>query len=83
MVPMVAESLGGWGPEAQKIFKVIGRSLSGTSGATHGAVVAQLYEYLGVLVMRAAARSALVRQADAASATLCPAVGRAEAVMAP
>ena len=83
LVPMVAESLGGWGPEAQKIFKVIGRSLSGTSGATHGAVVAQLYENLGVLVMRAAARSALVRQADAASATLCPAVGRAETVMAP
>ena len=76
LVSMVAESLGGWGLEAQKIFKVIGRSLSGSA-------VAQLYANLSVLVMRAAARSALVRQDDAASATLCPAVGRAETVMAP
>ena len=77
LVPMVAESLGGWGIEAQKAFKVIGRSLSATTGTPHGTVVAQLYEKLSVMIMRAAARSSLARAADAAAAPFCPAQARA------
>ena len=33
LVPLVAESTSGWGPEAQKAFKVIARSISSATGA--------------------------------------------------
>ena len=79
LVPMVAESFGGWGPEAQKAFKVLGRALSNTSGTAHGVVVAQLYENLSVKLMRAAARSALARATNAAAASFCPVAARAPA----
>ncbi len=78
LVPMVAESLG---PEAQKVFKVLGRALSTASGTPHGTVVAQLYESLSVKLMRAAARSALARTSDAAAAAFCPATARAQTEM--
>ena len=79
LVPMVAESFGGWGPEAQKAFKVLGRTLSNASGTAHGVVVAQLYENLSVKLMRAAARSALARATNAAAASFCPVAARAQA----
>ncbi len=79
LLPMVAESLGGWGPEAQKAFKVIGRALSSATGVPHGTVVAGLYGSLSVKLMRAAARSALARATSAATASFCPAAARAHA----
>ena len=80
-MPMVAESLGGRGPEAQKAFKVIGRALSTASGLSRGIAVAQLYESLSVELMRAAARSALARAADASAASFCHAAARAQTEM--
>ena len=65
LVPMVAESTGGWGPEAQKAFKVIARSLSSVTGLPHGLAVAQMYESLSVKLMRAIARSTLARTSRA------------------
>ncbi len=78
LVPMVAESFGGWGPEAQRAFKVLGRAISSSTGTPHGTVVAQLYQSLSVKIMRASARSSLARAADAAVSSFCPAVARAE-----
>ena len=69
---MVAESFGGWGQEAQKVFNTLGRQLATQSGTSHGEVVAQLYEHFSVKLMRAAARSALGRSADASVAECCP-----------
>ena len=65
LVPMVAESTGGWGPEAQKAFKVIARSISSATGLPHGLAVAQMYESLSVKLMRAVARSTLARTSRA------------------
>ncbi len=78
LLPMVAESLGGWGTEAQKAFKVLGRSLCSATGVSHGLVVAQLYQSLSVKLMRAAARSSLARAADAATSSFCAAAARAQ-----
>ena len=65
LVPMVVESMGGWGPEAQKAFKVIARALSSSTGLPHGLAVAQMYESLSVKLMRAVARSTLARTSRA------------------
>ena len=79
---MIAESFGGWGLEAQKAFKVLGRALSTNSGLSHGAVVAQLYEGFSIRIMRAAARSSLARASAAATTSLAESVSRATAVLA-
>ena len=65
LVPMVVESMGGWGLEAQKAFKVIARALSSSTGLPHGLAVAQMYESLSVKLMRAVARSTLARTSRA------------------
>ena len=78
LIPMVVESLGGWGREAQKALKVLGRALASHNGTSHGAATAQLYENLGVKIMRAAARSTLARASDASAAVMCPALARAQ-----
>ena len=67
LIPMVAESLGGWGHEAQAVFKTLGRQMATQTGTSHGAVVAQLYENMSVKIMRAAARSALARAAESST----------------
>ena len=65
LVPMVVESMGGWGPEAQKAFKVIARALISSTWLPHGLAVAQMYESLSVKLMRAVARSTLARTSRA------------------
>ena len=70
LVPMVAESFGGWGVEAQKVFKTLGRQIATHTGEAHGAVVAHLYENFSIKLWRAAARSALARAADASVALI-------------
>ena len=78
LVPMVAESLGGWGPEAQKVLKTSACALNASSGASHGLVVAKLYEGLGVQLMRAPARSSLARVTRAATTSFWATTARAE-----
>ena len=70
LVPVVAESLGGWGTEANKVFKTLGCQLATQTGESHGATVSQLYEHFSVKLMCASARSSLARAADASVA--CP-----------
>ena len=53
------------GPEAQKAFKVIARSISSATGLPHSLAVAQMYESLSVKHMRAVARSTLARTSRA------------------
>ena len=68
LMPIVAESLGGWGPCAQKAFNVIARASAARSGASVGVATSRLYEGLSTKIMRANARSLLARagRSDAA-----------------
>ena len=75
LVPAIAESFGGWGHEAQKAFKVIARATSARTGVSVSAATSQLYEGLGVRLVRAAAASLLKRVSslDAGLQSACPA----------
>ena len=64
LVPMVAESFGGWGGEAQKAFKIIAQASASRTGHSASIVTAQLYEGLSIKIMRAGARALLARIAD-------------------
>ena len=61
LMPIVAESLGGWGPCAQKVFNTIARASAARSGASVGVETSRLYEGLSTKLMRANARSLLAR----------------------
>ena len=63
LVPMVAESFGGWGPAAQKAFKVICAASASRTGDDNSLATSQFYEGLGIKLARAAARSLLARVA--------------------
>lgn len=67
LVPMVVETLGGWGPGAQLIFKAIARATAQKSGVPDSVATAQLYQALGVRLQRANARAILSRTAAAAA----------------
>ena len=62
-MPMVAESFGGWGPAAQKAFKVICTASADRTGDDKSVATSQFYEGLGIQLARAAARSLLARVA--------------------
>ena len=64
LVPMIAESLGGWGPEAQKAFKILASAHASRTGTQYSKAISQLYEGLSTKLLRAAARSLLARVAD-------------------
>lgn len=68
LVPMVAESFGGWGPAAQKAFKVICAASASRTGDDNSLATSQFYEGLGIKLARAAARSLLARVALATTA---------------
>ena len=61
LVPMVAESFGGWGPAAQKAFKSICSASAGRTGESLSIATSQFYEGLGIKLARASARSLLAR----------------------
>ena len=71
LVPMVAESLGGWGPRAQKAINIIARAAAACSGHTVGISTARIYEGLSTRIMRANARSLLARVTRCGNATAC------------
>ena len=60
-LPMIAESFGGWGPEAQKALGVIAHARALRHGVSQGKAVSELYEGLSTKIMRASARSLLGR----------------------
>jgi len=63
LVPMVAESFGGWGAMAQKAFKVICAASANHTGDDNSLATSQFYEGLGIKLARASARSLLARVA--------------------
>ena len=63
LVPMVAESFGGWGVAAQKAFKFICAARAERTGDNNSLATSQFYEGLGIKLARASARSLLARVA--------------------
>ena len=61
LVPMVAESRGGWGTSAQKAFKWLAHARAARTGMSVSQVTVELYSGLSVILMRANARSLLAR----------------------
>ena len=70
LVPLVAETLGGWGPEAQGFFKVLAAKLAETTSVDPSVATAQLYETLGVHLQRHNASALLTRLAASRTASL-------------
>ena len=58
---MVAETLGGWGPEAQAFFRVLGKATAELKGLDPSLATDQLYQALGIRLQRANARAILAR----------------------
>ena len=72
LVPMVVESFGGWGLQAQEAFKVIAGELASQQGSSFGKTLDHMYQGLSIKLMQANARSLLTRVADAGSEGLGP-----------
>ena len=85
LTPMVAESLGGWGPAAQGLFREVAKATAQTSGLEESVAVSQLYEAMGIRLQRANARAILTRLAAALntsrSNTALAATSRSEAAL--
>ena len=85
LVPVVAETLGGWGPAAQGIFRTLARATAETSGIEDSVAVGQLYESMGIRLQRANARAILSRISAASAAcrdnTALAATSRSEAAL--
>ncbi len=61
VVPMVAETLGGWGPAAQNFFRNLARATAEREGIDTSLASSQLYESMGIKLQRANARAILSR----------------------
>ena len=85
LAPMVVETLGGWGPTAQDVFRVVARATAEASGLDVSTAVSQLYQGLGIRLQRANARAILSRVSAAAAAnrnnTALAATSRSEAAL--
>ena len=62
LVPVVAESLGGWGPSAHRVFHWLIHSLAGRSGNPTRVEAAHLFEGFAVRLQRFNARAVLRRR---------------------
>ena len=65
---MVAETLGGWGPMAQDVFRAIAKTTAESKVIDVSLATSQLYEALGVRLQRANARAILSRITAATAA---------------
>ena len=63
LVPMVAETLGGWGPTAQNFFRKLAKATAERQGLDPSVASSQLYESMGIRLQRANARAVLSRTA--------------------
>ena len=82
LVPMVAETLGGWGPEAQAFFRVLGKATAEHKGLDPSIATDQLYQGLGIRLQRANARAIMARVAVAPlDPTALAATSRSEAAL--
>jgi len=60
-VPLVAETSGGWGPSAHKVFQQLARLKGSKTSQDHGKILTQLLEVLCVAIRSANARAVLRR----------------------
>ena len=80
----MAETLGGWGPEAQGFFRQLAKATADKTGVDASVATCQLYEALGIKLQRANARAMLSRiatWADHRSSTTLAATSRSEAAL--
>jgi len=68
LTPMVAETLGGWGPMAQAVLRAIAKTTAESKGIDVSMATCQLYEALGVRLQRANACAILSRITAATAA---------------
>ncbi len=68
LTPMIAETLGGWGPMAQDVFRAIAKATAEAKGMDVSMATCQLYEALGVRLQRSNARAILSRITAATAA---------------
>ena len=61
LIPMIAETLGGWGPAAQELFSKMAQATATRTGTPVSVVSNQLYQSLGIQLQRANARAILIR----------------------
>ena len=61
LVPMVAESCGGWGNSAQKALRWLIHANAGRTGRSISQITVELYSSLSIIIMRANARALLAR----------------------
>ena len=61
LVPVVAETPGGWGSYAQKLFGEVAAATAAATGVSLSRATQDLYEGLGVALQRAQARAVLAR----------------------
>ena len=84
LMPMVAETLGGWGPSAQEVFRSIARATAYRQGLDPSIAASQLYQILGIKLHKATARAILARASMAAPAsgnTAITSTSRSEAAL--
>ena len=79
---MVAETLGGWGPEAQGFFRVLSKAMAERKGIESCLASDQLYQALDNPLQRANARAILARvSATPLDPTALAATSRSEAAL--
>jgi hypothetical protein len=69
LTPMIVETLGGWGPAAQGVFKTLARITAERTGISDSVATRQLYEAFGIKLQRANARAIMARVGAASAAS--------------
>ena len=84
LIPMIAETFGGWGPAAQGFFNSLAKASAERSGVDVSRGTCQLYLSMGIKLQRANARAILARTATATTScdyTALAATSRSEAAL--
>ena len=85
LMPMVAETLCGWGPSAQEVFRTIARATAERQGLDPSIATSQLYQSVGIKLPKANARAILARTsmsaAPASGNTAIASTSRSEAAL--
>jgi hypothetical protein len=65
-IPLILEATGGsWGPQAQKVWATLAKTMAQATGEREGDAVNRIYQSLGLILHRENARAILRRAAPA------------------
>ena len=83
LVPMIAETLGGWGPATHNLFRNLAKAAAERQGMDPSGASSQLYESMAIRLQRANARAVLLRTSALLSScdNMAIAATRSEAVL--